>query len=297
MKLATSAVFGLLVFVVGNVAADEINFHPAADFAKLPDEMALGACSAVAVNSNGEIHLLHRGEHPVIVVDPAGKYLRSWGDDDIHTGHGLRIDRDDHVWVTDTETHQVLKFTPTGKLLMAWGKAGQAGVGTDEFDKPTDVAFGPNGEVYVADGYGNTRIIQFTPNGGFLTQWGKAGSEPEQFNTPHSIVVDVDGRVIVGDRENDRIQIFDAAGKLQEVWPGFAPYGLALDQQGHLFVADGRAHKVLQLDDHGKIVASWGESGSEPGQFNLPHMLAADSDGNLYIAEVKNKRFQKLARR
>ncbi|MCH7726933.1 MAG: hypothetical protein IH991_10690, partial [Planctomycetes bacterium] len=166
----------------------------------------------------------------------------------------------------------------------------------DEFNKPTDVAFGPKGAIYVSDGYGNSRVIKFTPNGGFLTQWGAVGDGPGQFNLPHTIVVDSKGRVLVGDRENNRVQIFDDGGKLLETWPGFAPFGLVFDNRGNLFVADGRAHKVLQLDSKGKVVGSWGEAGINPGQFQLPHMLAADASGNLYVAEIKGKRFQFLAR-
>ena len=162
--------------------------------------------------------------------------------------------------------------------------------------KPTDVAFGPQREIYVSDGYGNNRIVKFTPKGEFLTQWGEAGDGRGQFNLPHTIVVDRNGRVVVGDRENDRVQVFESSGKLVAVWPGFAPFGLAYDKQGHLFVADGRANKVLQLDDHGKVVRSWGQEGTKPGQFQLPHMLAADARGNLYVGEIKGKRFQKLIR-
>ncbi len=278
-------------------AGETIDFEAAPEFPRLPDTITLGACSAVAVNSKGEIYLAHRGKQPILCLDASGKFLRSWGDDFIRTVHALRIDRDDNVWVTDIGNHQVLKFNPMGKLLLALGKANTAGNGMDEFNKPTDVAFGPNGEIYVADGYGNSRVMEFTPNGGFLTTWGEPGKGPGQFNLPHSIIIDSKGRVLVGDRENNRVQVFDAGGKLLDIWPGFAPYGLAYDTEGNLFVADGRANKVLQLDAKGKIIGSWGGRGTELGQFNLPHMLAADTHGNLYIGEVQGKRFQKLTRR
>ncbi|HUG68682.1 MAG TPA: peptidyl-alpha-hydroxyglycine alpha-amidating lyase family protein [Pirellulaceae bacterium] len=280
-----------------SAAAEPIDFRPDADFVKLPDSITLGACSGVAVNSRGDIYLFHRGKQPIICLDASGKFIRSWGDDVIGSAHGLRIDRDDNVWVTDIGNHQVLKFSSTGKLLLALGKAGSAGDGIDQFNKPTDVAFGPDGELYVTDGYGNNRVMKFTPNGGFLAQWGEAGDGPAQFNLPHTIVMDRQGRIVVGDRENDRVQVFESSGKLVEVWPGFAPFGLTYDKQGHLFVADGRANKVLQLDDKGKVVRSWGQEGNQPGEFQLPHMLAADADGNLYVGEIKGERFQKLIRK
>jgi len=295
----TCAVLGLITatLLIGTGgAAEPLAFEPVPGFFKLPDTIKLGACSGVAVNSQGDIYLFHRGEHPIIQLDRSGSFVRAWGDDMIHTAHGLRIDGDDNVWVTDIGNHQVLKFSSAGKLLLTLGKAGQAGLGTDEFNKPTDVAFGPRAEIYVSDGYGNSRVIKFTPNGGFLTTWGEPGDGPGQFNLPHTIVVDRQGRVVVGDRENDRAQVFDENGKLIEIWNGFAPFGLAHDKQGQLFVADGRAHKVLQLDNKGKIVASWGQEGAAPGQFQLPHMLAADGEGNLYVGEITSQRFQKLAR-
>ena len=277
--------------------AETIDFKPADQFYKLPDTITLGACSGVALDSKQNIYLFHRGKQPIICIDRNGKFLRSWGDDTIDTAHGLRIDRDDNVWVTDIGNHQVFKFSPKGILLLTLGKAGTAGDGVDEFNKPTDVALGPKGEIFVSDGYGNSRVMKFTPNGGFLAQWGEPGDGPSQFDLPHTIVVDGKNRVVVGDRENDRVQVFDQRGKLLEIWKGFAPFGLAYDQKGNLFVADGRANKVLQLDAEGQVIGSWGSKGTKPGQFQLPHMLTADVEGNLYVGEIKGKRFQKLIRR
>jgi DNA-binding beta-propeller fold protein YncE len=278
-------------------AAEPVDFQAAPAFFQLPDSIKLGACSGVAVNSKGNVYLFHRGKQPIIRLDADGKFLSSWGDDLIGSAHGLRIDADDNVWVTDIGNHQVMKFSTTGKLLLTLGKAGSAGDAIDQFNKPTDIAFGPQGEIYVTDGYGNNRVMTFTANGGFLAQWGEAGDGPGQFNLPHAVVVDRTGRVIVGDRENNRVQVFEGNGKFVAAWPGFAPYGLAFDGQGRLFVADGVANEVLQLDDHGKIVRSWGQEGTEPGQFRLPHMLASDSLGNLYVGEIKGERFQKLIRK
>jgi DNA-binding beta-propeller fold protein YncE len=296
-RLIASLCCLVVVFTGQLEAAAPIQFEPVPDFVKLPDHITLDACSGVAVNSQGNVYLFHRGKHPIICLDREGNFLRSFGDDYIETAHGLRIDKDDNVWVTDVGNHQVLKFSPSGELLLSLGKAGTAGDGVDEFNKPTDIAFGPRGEIYVTDGYGNSRVMKFTANGGFLAAWGEAGDQPGQFNTPHAVSLDRDGRLLIGDRENDRVQIYTPQGKLVDVWPGFAPFGLAHDAEGNLFAADGRANKVLQIGADGKVIHAWGGEGSAPGQFQLPHMIATDSKGNLYVVEITGKRLQKLARK
>ena len=272
-------------------------FESQAGFFKLPRGTTLGACSAVDTDRDGNIYLFHRGAKPIICLDSKGNYLRSWGDDLIGKAHGLRIDRHGYVWATDIKHHVVYKFSSTGKLLLALGAPDRAGESDSQFNQPTDVAFGPNDEVFVSDGYGNSRVVKFDHRGKFLTAWGTAGKKPGEFNLPHTIVVDGKDRVIVGDRENDRIQVFDLEGKRLAIWPGFAPYGIELDAQQRIWIADGRAQQILRLDENGKVTQRLGNKGSNSGQFNLPHMLAADKHGNLIIAEVGNKRFQRLLRR
>lgn len=286
-----------LVLVVNSAgpAAERVDFLPGAEFGKLPAGWTLGSCAAVAISAKGEVYLFHRGQHPIICFDAEGNYLRSWGDDVIQTAHGLRVDRDDNVWATDIGGHRVYKFDSTGKVLLALG-TGKPGDGTDQFNQPTDVAFGPAGEFFVSDGYGNSRVMKFSPSGGYLGSWGTAGKGPGQFKLPHSILLDSQGRLLVGDRENNRIQLFDLEGKLLGAWRGPAPYGLAQDAAGNRFVADGRANQVLLLDEHGKVQRRWGGKGTAPGKFEMPHMLALDSAGNLYVAEVNGKRLQKFPR-
>lgn len=301
LVIVTVIILGLLSSQSAELqAADKVNpidFSPSLNFLKLPKDITLGACSAVDIDSQGRLYFYHRGKQPILCFNRNGKFLRSWGDNIIGMAHGLRVDRDDNIWVTDIKHHTVFKFSPKGKLLLALGKVDQPGTGTDQFNKPTDIAFGAKGEIYVSDGYGNSRVMKFAPNGKFLMQWGKPGKGPGEFDTPHSILVDRKGRVIVGDRENDRVQIFDGQGKLLEIWTGFAPYGMAFDSRGTLFVADGRANAILQIGPSGKPVKKWGSKGKRPGEFSLPHMLASDKSGNLYIAEVGNKRFQKMTRK
>ncbi|MEO2032635.1 MAG: peptidyl-alpha-hydroxyglycine alpha-amidating lyase family protein [Planctomycetaceae bacterium] len=277
--------------------ADQFEFKPVINALQVPGQVKLGGVSGVAVNSRGQVFMLHRAERPVVCFEATGEYVRSWGTVLIGSGHGLRIDRNDNVWVTDTGHHLVYKFDARGELLMTLGKADEPGTGHDQFDKPTDVGFGPNGEVYVTDGYGNSRIMKFDADGHFLATWGEHGDQPGQFNAPHAVVIDRKGRVIIGDRDNDRVQIFDGSGNLQETWTGFAPFGLAFDNDSVLFVADGRANSILRLDSAGKVLQSWGgEKGKAAGEFSTPHMLATDRHGNLYVAEVSGRRVQKLVR-
>jgi DNA-binding beta-propeller fold protein YncE len=291
------------VWLAGALSAAEkprselgFTLQPLKQFFQVPADVAVGACSAAAVNSRGEVYVFHRGPKPILCFDAEGKFLRSWGDDVIKIAHGLRVDRDDNVWVTDVGGHRVYQFDPTGKLLLALG-TGVAGAANDQFDQPTDIAFGPKDEVYISDGYGNSRVMKFNTKGQLQTSWGSPGTEPGQFQLPHSIVVDGESRVLVGDRENNRIQIFDADGQWLATWKGFAPYGMALDADGRLFVADGRAAQVLLLDDKGKVRKRYGREGAGVGQFQMPHMLAFNADGDLFVAEVNGRRVQKFVRK
>jgi DNA-binding beta-propeller fold protein YncE len=284
----------VLIWSANVWAAEAIQFKPTADFLKLPDGWKLGACSAVTLGGHGEIYLFHRGQHPILCFDAEGKFLRSFGEE-VTTAHGLRVDPQGNLWATDIGSHRVFKFDPMGKVLLSLG-TGQPGTGTDQFDRPTDVAFGPKGEFYVSDGYGNSRVLKFSPSGALLGTWGTPGTRGGEFNLPHSIVVDREGRVLVGDRENNRVQIFNSDGKLLEMWRGFAPYGLALDKEGTVYVADGRANQILRLSANGRVQQKWGRKGTKPGEYDMPHMLAVDPAGNVLVAEVNGQRLQKLVR-
>jgi DNA-binding beta-propeller fold protein YncE len=276
-------------------AAGIPDYQPVSGWPRLPADFEFGQVSAVAVDSADRVHVFHRGRHPILVFDRDGQFLRSWGDDLVKTAHGLRIDRDNNVWVTDIGHHQVLKFDAGGKLLLTLGKKDQPGDSPEQFDRPTDVAVTPSGEFYVADGYGNSRVVKFSKEGKFLAQWGKKGRGPGEFRLPHAICLDDRGRVYVGDRENDRVQVFDGDGKfLAQFTDSGAPYGLFLTGEGQLLVADGRAHWLKVLDLQGRVQGRWGEKGQGPGQFLVPHGVCVDSHGAVYVAEVDGKRVQKF---
>jgi DNA-binding beta-propeller fold protein YncE len=270
------------------------DYQPVPGWPKLPEDLKLGAVSAVATDSDDHVYVFHRGKRPILVFDLDGKFLRSWGDGLFETPHGLRVDHANNVWTTDSSSHQLMKFDSEGKLLLTLGKKNSPGKSADRFNRPTDVAVATSGEFYIADGYGNSRIMKFSKEGKFLKQWGKKGSRPGEFNLPHAIFLDAKGRVYVGDRENKRVQVFDDDGKFLAEWKeSGSPYGLYLSE-GRLFVADADENWVKVLDMEGKALGRFGQKGSAPGQFNSPHMLCVDSHGAVYVADTGDNRVQKF---
>lgn len=186
----------------------------------MPDGWKFGRVSAVTVNDGGEVFVFHRGDKadPIVVFDKDGKYLRSWGRGEFGNEHGMRVGPEGNIWVTDNRHHQVKKFTPDGELRLTLGVKGEAAADDTHFGRPTDIAFAPTGEVYISDGYGNSRVVKFTKDGEYITAWGTKGTGPGEFNTVHSVAVDSKGTVYVSDRENNRIQIFDADGNYLREW-------------------------------------------------------------------------------
>jgi DNA-binding beta-propeller fold protein YncE len=269
-------------------------YHLVPDFPRLPDGWSLGAVSGVATDSTGNVLVFHRGEHPILVFDQRGKFLRSFGDGMFASAHGLRVDAKDNIWVTDNANHTVTKFSHDGKALMTLGENNVAGEDAAHFNKPTDIAVASNGDFYIADGYGNSRVVKFNKEGKFLMAWGKKGAGLGEFNLPHAVRLDAAGHVYVGDRENDRIQVFDANGRFLRQFGGCAPFGLFITPDQTLFVADGRANRILKMNLDGKVLASWGTTGAGPGNFQLPHGLTVAGDGAVYVSEITGKRVQKF---
>ena len=195
---------------------------------------------------------------PIMKFDTAGKLLESFGQGLLAFPHGFHIDHDGNVWVTDAnhlETvlgisakgrgHQVFKLDPHGKVLMTLGKAGVAGKGHDTFNRPTDVAVGTNGDIFVTDGHGkNDRVVKFSKDGRYIKEWGKTGSAPGEFNQPHALDIDPQGRIFVADRSNSRLQIFDQEGNYIDSWKQFGrPSGLYIAPDGTLLVTDSQTNE------------------------------------------------------
>jgi streptogramin lyase len=257
---------------------------------------ALGMVSWVAAGPDGLIYLLQRGEQadPVIVVDRNGTIVRSWGKGLYTTPHAIRIDPQGNVWTTDAASSMVYKFSPQGTKLLEIEVGGQP-TPCNRFCSTTDVAFAPNGNIFIADGYRNARILEYTPQGKKVREWGAAGTGPGQFRLPHSIQVSANGDVYVADRENGRIQRFDLEGHYQGEWSQYGKtFGLKLDGDaiwlssiprgpnsvpGWLIKVDRRSGKVLGAVDsegnHGMDVLSNGELLSAPGPNNIPQRFRA----------------------
>jgi DNA-binding beta-propeller fold protein YncE len=181
-----------------------------------------------------------------------------------------------------------------GKVLLSLGKRDMPGNDGTTFNRATDIAFAPNGDFFVTDGYGNNRVAKFTKEGKFVKAWGVKGRGKAQLNLPHAVQIDDQGLLHVADRENNRIQVFDQEGTFVRLYGGFAPYGLCLASDQTLFVADGRANKCIHMTLTGKVLASWGSKGTKPGQFQMPHCIAVDPNGNVYVGEVDGQRLQRF---
>lgn len=277
---------------------------------ELPEGFAFGQVSGVGVDTQNHVWVFHRGDHPVMCFDGAsGKLLASWGDGLIGMAHGLTVDKKDNVWITDLGHHQVFKFSNGGELLMAVGAKDVPGVDSRHFNQPTDVAVAETGEFYVADGYRNNRVAKFDADGKFLLDWGTQGEKPGEFDLPHGIALDAQGRVYVADRGNSRIQVFDRNGKFLHLWKSDElgrPWGLTVSSDGFLYMVDGGDLKpkppgrgrVIKLDLQGKILEKWGTFGRYDGQFYWGHDIAVGKTGDLYVTDVDlGMRVQKFVRR
>ncbi len=274
-------------------AVPMLDYQAIPDFFKLPAEEHFVEPAGVAVNSKGHIYVFHRGKHPLMEFDPSGKFLRSIADDLFVTAHMVRVDAEDNIWTTDIGSHVVLKLSPEGRVLLALGRMRLPGDDVLHFNQPTDVAWDRDGNIYVADGYGNSRVLKFDKFGNPLMGWGMKGTGPGQFDLPHTIAIDGD-LVYVGDRENARIQIFDTTGRYLREWRLGHPFGLVITPDHFIYEADAIAGRILKIDQDGKIVSIL--RGPEPGRGRHfdPHEIAVDKDSSIFTAEVLGWHAQKF---
>ena len=248
--------------------------------------------------------------HPVwnyvlYIVDRDGKLVENW---DQHNKmfvrpHRVKInpyDPERHVWIVDDGAEQVTKFTRDGKkVVMQLGEFRTRGNDESHFGRPTDVAWLPDGTFFVSDGYVNTRVVKFDKDGNFLMTWGEKGNAPNEtrpsyMNTVHGIAIDNNRRVYVADRANSRIQVFDENGKYLDEWGDIKrPYYIYMSEDQHLWISDGRTQKFLKFNLDGKLLYDWGTFGAFPGGNWGVHQFSADSEGNLYTADVHVGRVQK----
>ena len=288
------------------LGSGEHRYRVVENWAKLPDGWEFMDVGAVAVDSKDQVYVFNRGEHPMMVFDRQGNFLRSWGEGVFKRAHGLHIDADDNLYCTDDGDHTVRRCTTAGKIELTIGVPGKPApfMSGEPFHRCTHTALSPKGEIYVSDGYGNARVHKFSPAGKLLMSWGESGTEPGQFNIAHNIATDDDGWVYVADRENHRVQVFDGNGKYETQWNNLhRPCGLYCCRgKTPTFVigelgpgmrvnlkAPNLGPRLSIVDAKGKLIARLGGKegpGLEPGKFIAPHGLALDSKGDIYVGEV-----------
>jgi DNA-binding beta-propeller fold protein YncE len=245
----------------------------------LPDEMRLRLPGHVAVDSQDNLYVYQRSDPPVVVLDPSGELVRSWGTGVISDAHGIFITPDDLVLVVDRDAHQVLGFDPDGRLEFTLGERHRPSFQAP-FNHPTGVAVAPNGDIYVTDGYGNSAVHCFGRDGGWIHSWGRPGTGPGEFSTPHAVWVDELNRVLVADRENNRVQLFDADGKYITEWGDlYHPMDIYAGPDGMVYVTD-QTPRLSMFAPDGTLV------GRCRPVLNGAHGIWGDSRGNLYLAEL-----------
>lgn len=267
------------------------------DFFKLPEGKNFGETVGLAVNSHNHVFVCHRGPENVMEFDETGNFIRTIGSGLILNPHGLRIDSQDNIWITDVGQHLVFRFNPEGQITLILGKVNAAGewnktYNTPLFNRPADIAFDSDNNIYIADGYGNSRVVKLDRNGNFLKTWGIKGTGPGEFNLVHNIVIDSKNIVYVIDRENKRIQLFDKDGEYLREWNNLGnPYGIVINKND-LYVTDGITGLILKVDQSGRIIARYGQQGKAVGQFLMPHAITVSDNNILFIADTNNWRVQ-----
>jgi DNA-binding beta-propeller fold protein YncE len=302
-------VVGAVLWTAGAESSGKRTYEVVHGWPQLPEGYAFGKVSGIGVDSHNHVFVFHRGEPPVMCFEGAtGKLVMSWGAGLIKEAHGLAVDREDNVWLTDISLHQVLKFRHDGKLLMAVGVREEPGLDGSHFNKPTDVAVAPSGDFYVSDGYGNSRVAKFAADGKFISDFGHKGSGPGEFDTPHGIAVDDAGRIYVADRGNARVQVFDANGKYINEWGSEEigrPWDIYPGPNGLFYIMDGGdmnpappdRGRVVLVDRDGRKLDEFGSFGSYDGQLYWGHALAVGMNSDVYACDVHlGMRAQKFAR-
>jgi len=299
-----------------------------ASWAQLPPGRSWGSTAGVDIDPDGKsVWAIDRcgansceGSNldPILKFDSTGKLVRSFGAGLFLFPHGISVDREGNVWVTDGQGkggkgHQVIKFSPTGQVLMRLGTAGIPGNTPVTFNAPSDVLVAPNGDVFVGDGHGketNARIVKFDKAGKYIKEWGVKGTGPGQFDTPHALAMDSKGRLFVGDRNNNRIQIFDQDGKFIDAWSQFSrPSGIHIDKNDVLYVTDSESESVAKNHDGWKRGIRIGSAKDGKVLYLIPDPdnvtkgssaaegVAADDKGVIYGAEVGPKRLMRYTKK
>ena len=286
------------------------SYRPVENWAQLPSGMEWGQVISAYPDGHGKIWVFHRKDPPILEFDRAGKFVRSFGAGMFKQPHGLTVDRDGNIWVTDQTGQQAVKFSPEGKVLMTLGKPGVAGSGPDTFNGPCDVAVAANGDIFIADGHGgdtNARVVKFSKDGKFIKAWGKKGSGPGEFDTLHRLAMDSKGRLFVADRGNNRIQIFDQDGNFIAQWRQFGrPSGIFISKDDTLYSVDSQSDDMTNPGVRRGIRIGSAKDGSVKGfipdnspnpQIALAEGVSSDSSGAIYAAGVSSMGLHKFVKK
>src|SRR6202045_4972323 len=298
------------------LGSGEWSFEVQENWARIPDEIALGDCAAVGVDSKDNVYAFNRGDHPIAVFHKDGTLLRTWGEGVFSRPHGVHMAPDDTIWLTDDGDHTVRRCTLDGRVLLTIGIPGKPSpfMSGEPFHRCTHTALSPQCDrLYISDGYGNARIHKYTVDGKLLSSWGEPGTDPGQFNIPHNICCDPEGWLYIADRENHRVQVFDGDGKWQTQWNNLhRPNGMCL-ARGHnplCYIGEGGPSGEINRDwpnigprvsihtTEGKVWTRPGKphGGILPGQFTSPHGIAVDSQGNIYVGELSGRSWGRFSK-
>jgi sugar lactone lactonase YvrE len=316
MRLALGFLTAFVIAPAANLPPNP--YREVDNWAQLPDGMHWGQVISVDGDPEGNVWVFHRGEPPLLKFNSSGKLIASYGQGMFVQPHGLFLDHDGNIWVTDGrgkdgKGQQVFKFSRDGKVLMTLGKAGVAGDGPDTFNAPSDVAVAANGDIFVADGHGgntNARVVKFSQDGKFIKAWGTKGSGPGDFNIPHSIAIDSRGRVFVADRGNNRIQIFDQEGKFLAEWKQFGrPSGIFIAKDDTMYVVDSESNTARNPGFQRGIWIGRAKDGSirafipsnelHPDTTKIlgAEGVGIDAKGDIYAAEVGRQTLTKYVKK
>lgn len=299
------------------------------DWPNLPEGVELGMATGLGVDSDNNIVVFHRAGRPwafpppedkiakntIMTIDSeTGEVLKNWGSDLFLMPHGLEVDKDNNVWITDVGLQQILKFNQDGELLMTLGEETVLGNDSTHFSLPTDIAVAPDGSFYVSDGYGNSRVVKFSADGSFLFEWGlngpdsdlNRGNQEGEFDIPHGIDLDMNGNVYVADRENNRIQKFDPEGKFIALWQNEITdqlYSVVIDHKNnrlfgidYMYESDTVAigSDIFRFDLALNKEIQFGRSGLYSGPISRYHDVAIDNEGNIYVGDILGNKIQKF---
>ena len=286
-----------------------------------PAEAEWGAMPGVTIGPSGNVWSFNRGNIPIQIYTPDGTLVGSWGQDGVFANpHQIRFDPEGNLWAVDNGAHTVTKFTPDGEALLTLGTPNEPGEDPTHFNQPTDVAVTPAGDIFVSDGYVNSRVVHFDKTGTFVKAWGKLGTDPGEFSLAHGIGVDSNGRLYVVDRNNARIQVFEQSGEYITEWRNIiTPWAIWITPQDEVYVCGSSPSQwretpargvqmngippkdqiVVKFDTDGRVGQIWAfpQGTTAAGEISWVHGMAVSANGDLYLGDIQGRRVQKFARR